>query len=79
MSSTSIKPDATTFKAQLAAGKPQLVYTTLVSDLETPVSAMLKLKDDRSPGLQPAVRPDRRTQRHHRRRPHNHRHPRLLS
>jgi len=51
MSSTSIKPDAATFRAQLAAGKPQLVYTTLVSDLETPVSAMLKLKDDRSPSF----------------------------
>lgn len=51
MSHTSIKPDAAAFKQTQAEGKPQLVYTTLVSDLETPVSAMLKLKDDRSPSF----------------------------
>jgi anthranilate synthase component 1 len=31
-----------------AAGKPQVVWTTLVSDLETPVSAMIKLADGQS-------------------------------
>jgi len=30
------------------AGKPQVVWTTLVADLETPVSAMLKLADGRA-------------------------------
>ena len=31
-----------------ATGKPQVVWTTLVADLETPVSAMLKLADGRA-------------------------------
>ena len=35
------------FEAVYAAGRPQLVWTTLVADLETPVSAMLKLADGR--------------------------------
>ena len=30
------------------AGKPQVAWTTLIADLETPVSAMLKLADGRS-------------------------------
>ena len=35
------------FQATYDAGRPQVVWTTLVADLETPVSAMLKLADDR--------------------------------
>lgn len=51
MSQLSITPSADAFTAARAAGKPQLVWTRLVSDLETPVSAMLKLKDDREPAF----------------------------
>src|SRR5262245_49564860 len=36
------------FAACYAAGKPQVVSTTLVADLETPVSAYLKLADGRA-------------------------------
>jgi len=36
------------FGETYAAGKPQVVWTTLVSDLETPVSAMIKLADGQS-------------------------------
>lgn len=38
-------PDRGAFTALYAAGKPQVVWTKLVADLETPVSAMLKLSD----------------------------------
>ncbi|MBU0723533.1 MAG: anthranilate synthase component I [Alphaproteobacteria bacterium] len=38
-------PDRDAFIATYAEGKPQLVWTTLVADLETPVSAMMKLAD----------------------------------
>ncbi len=38
-----IAPDQATFAAALAAGKAQLVWTRIVADTETPVSAMLKL------------------------------------
>lgn len=38
-------PDSPTFAALYAAGTPQVVWTRLVADLETPVSAMLKLSD----------------------------------
>ncbi len=38
-----IEPSATAFAARYAAGEPQVVWTTLVADLETPVSAFLKL------------------------------------
>jgi anthranilate synthase component 1 len=38
-----INPDESAFAARYAAGAPQLVSTTLVADLETPVSAYLKL------------------------------------
>ena len=37
------------FERQWAEGRPQLVWTTLVADLETPVSAMLKLSGARKP------------------------------
>jgi anthranilate synthase component I len=41
------QPSPESFSAVYAAGRPQLVWTTLVADLETPVSAMLKLADGR--------------------------------
>ncbi|OJX81219.1 anthranilate synthase component I [Magnetospirillum sp. 64-120] len=37
------RPDFTTFSQAYDAGKPQLVWKTLVADLETPVSAFMKL------------------------------------
>lgn len=40
-------PEFSTFEARYAAGEAQVVWTTLVSDLETPVSAMYKLADGR--------------------------------
>ncbi|CAK0751011.1 Anthranilate synthase component 1 [Azospirillaceae bacterium] len=45
-----VQPDSTAFAAfttAYEAGRPQVVWTTLVSDLETPVSALLKLADGR--------------------------------
>ncbi len=38
-------PDFSAFERAYAAAAPQVVWTTLVADLETPVSAMLKLAD----------------------------------
>jgi anthranilate synthase component 1 len=38
-----IEPSADVFAARYAAGEPQVVWTTLVADLETPVSAFLKI------------------------------------
>jgi len=38
-----IEPSAATFAARYAAGEPQVLWTTLVADLETPVSAFLKI------------------------------------
>jgi anthranilate synthase component I len=38
-----IEPSAPAFAARYAAGEPQVVWTTLVADLETPVSAFLKI------------------------------------
>ena len=38
-----IEPQATAFAKRYARGEAQVVWTTLVSDLETPVSAFLKL------------------------------------
>lgn len=46
-----VQPDTTTFDAAYAAGRPQVVWTTLVSDLETPVSAYMKLADGRPFGF----------------------------
>ncbi|MCF4164620.1 anthranilate synthase component I [Zavarzinia compransoris] len=40
-----IQPDFETFRAAYDEGKAQVVWTTLVADLETPVSALLKLTD----------------------------------
>jgi anthranilate synthase component I len=41
------RPDLPEFIAAYEAGQPQVVWTSLVSDLETPVSAMLKLAGGR--------------------------------
>ena len=38
-----IEPSAEKFAARYEAGEPQVVWTTLVADLETPVSAFLKV------------------------------------
>jgi anthranilate synthase component I len=43
-----LTPTFDDFSRRYAAGKPLLVWTSLVADLETPVSAMLKLADGRA-------------------------------
>jgi anthranilate synthase component 1 len=43
-----VEPAYDSFAATYAAGKPSLVWTRLVADLETPVSAYLKLADGRA-------------------------------
>jgi anthranilate synthase component 1 len=42
-----VTPAFVDFERLYAAGKPQVVSTSLIADLETPVSAMLKLADGR--------------------------------
>ncbi|MDF1587195.1 anthranilate synthase component I [Marinimicrococcus flavescens] len=42
-----VKPDRQSFCATYETGRPQVVWTTLVADLETPVSAFLKLAEGR--------------------------------
>ncbi len=42
-----IEPLATAFAKRYARGEPQVVWTTLVADLETPVSAFLKVAGSR--------------------------------
>src|SRR6266478_4945035 len=42
-----IEPQATAFAKRYARGESQVVWTTLVSDLETPVSAFLKIAGQR--------------------------------
>ncbi len=42
-----IEPGFDAFAAAYRAGRPQAVYTRLIADLETPVSAFLKLADGR--------------------------------
>ncbi len=42
-----IEPSADAFAARYAAGTPQVVWTTLVADLETPVSVFLKVAGGR--------------------------------
>src|SRR5271156_5802779 len=42
-----IEPSAEKFAARYEAGEPQVVWTTLVADLETPVSAFLKVAGSR--------------------------------
>jgi anthranilate synthase component 1 len=39
------EPDLGTFSKRYRAGAAQVVWTRLVADLETPVSAMLKISD----------------------------------
>jgi anthranilate synthase component 1 len=41
------RPDPAEFAAHYDVGQPQVVWTSLVADLETPVSAMLKLAEGR--------------------------------
>src|SRR5947208_5414728 len=41
------EPSVESFAARYAAGEPQVVWTTLVADLETPVSAFLKIAGGR--------------------------------
>src|SRR5438477_2097003 len=43
-----IEPAAEAFAARYARGEPQVVWTTLVADLETPVSAFLKVVGGRA-------------------------------
>ena len=43
-----VSPEFDAFADTYGAGKPQLVWTKLVADLETPVSAYLKLADGRA-------------------------------
>src|SRR5215469_6174733 len=42
-----VEPSAEAFAARYEAGEPQVVWTTLVADLETPVSAFLKIAGSR--------------------------------
>lgn len=51
MHSVSLIPSFETCAAALAEGRHQVVYARLVVDLETPVSAMLKLMDDGQPSF----------------------------
>jgi len=46
-----VLPESPAFDSAYEAGRPQVVWTTLVSDLETPVSAYLKLADGRPFGF----------------------------
>jgi anthranilate synthase component 1 len=43
-----IDPSFVDFEAAFQSGRPQVVWTRLVADLETPVSAMMKLADGQS-------------------------------
>ncbi len=46
-----LMPAATEFAASYENGLAQVVWTRLVADLETPVSAYMKLVRDRSPSF----------------------------
>lgn len=46
-----IEPDFSTFDATYQAGTPQLVWQTHIADLETPVSAFMKLASDQPYGF----------------------------
>ncbi|MGH6675542.1 MAG: anthranilate synthase component I, partial [Xanthobacteraceae bacterium] len=52
-----IETVADNFSARYAAGAAQVIWTTLVADLETPVSVFLKLTGDRSRTLSPDSAP----------------------
>ena len=43
--SVGVSPDFAAFRETFDRGRPQVVWTSLVADLETPVAAMLKLAD----------------------------------
>jgi anthranilate synthase component I len=43
-----VQPDFSAFAGTYDQGRPQLLWTALVADLDTPVSAMLKLADGRA-------------------------------
>lgn len=47
----SMMPAETAFTTAYNGGKPQVVWTRLVADLETPVSAYMKLVRDRAPSF----------------------------
>lgn len=51
MPGLAISPTREEFCARFAEGKPQVIYTRRVSDLETPVSAMLKLQHEQGPSF----------------------------
>ena len=46
-----VSPRRSAFVAAYEAGRPQVVWTTLVSDLETPVAAMMKLAESQRHGF----------------------------
>ena len=43
----SVEPISSKFEKLYAKGKPQVVWNTLIADLETPVSVMLKLANNK--------------------------------
>mgnify|MGYP003669503110 CR=1 FL=1 len=43
-----IEPEFSHFEARYNAGEPQVLWTRMVADLETPVSAMLKIADGKA-------------------------------
>src|SRR5438094_8105547 len=45
------EPQAEAFAERYARGEAQVVWSTLFADLETPVSAFLKIADDRHPSF----------------------------
>lgn len=51
MRAFTFSPTREEFVAQAATGTPQVIFTKRVSDLETPVSAMLKLPIDEAPAF----------------------------
>jgi anthranilate synthase component 1 len=46
-----IEPSAAAFAKRYTSGEAQVVWTTLVADLETPVSAFLKIAAGRAPSF----------------------------
>ena len=52
-----IEPQGTAFAKRYARGEAQVVWTSLVSDLETPVSAFLKVAGARVT-IEPMSKPD---------------------
>jgi anthranilate synthase component 1 len=51
VSTLSFSPSREEFRRAHQAGKPQIIFTRRVSDLETPVSAMLKLQHETGPSF----------------------------